>query len=160
MDDGIIHINKDKPASGPVIRLHESDNVLIARGDIAIGTKLDGGLTAKSQVPAGHKIAARAIQKGEPILKYAVTIGFASADIPAGTYVHSHNLEFREFDRDYAYARDYKPEQMFAEAERASFMGIVRATFLIDAKGVIRQIWPQVKVKGHAEEVLQAVKAL
>ena len=61
MDDGVIHI-KDKPASGPVIRLHESDNVLIARGDIAIGTKLDGGLTAKSQVPAGHKIAARAIQ--------------------------------------------------------------------------------------------------
>lgn len=127
MDDGVIQINKDKPASGPVIRLHESDNVLIARGDIAIGTKLDGGLTAKSQVPAGHKIAARAISKGEPILKYAVTIGFASADIPAGTYVHSHNLEFREFDRDYAYARDYQPEQMIPEAERASFMGIVRA---------------------------------
>lgn len=127
MDDGVIHINKDKPASGPVIRLHEVDNVLIARGDIAIGTKLDGGLTAKSQVPAGHKIAARAIKMGEPILKYAVTIGFASADIPAGTYVHSHNLEFREFDRDYAYARDYRPEQMFPEADRASFMGIVRA---------------------------------
>jgi len=127
MDDGVIHINKDKPASGPVIRLHEIDNVLIARGDIAIGTKLDGGLTAKSQVPAGHKIAARAIKMGEPILKYAVTIGFASADIPAGTYVHSHNLEFREFDRDYAYARDYQPEQMFPEADRASFMGIVRA---------------------------------
>jgi hypothetical protein len=46
MDDGVIQINKDKPASGPVIRLHENDNVLIARGDIAIGTKLDGGLTA------------------------------------------------------------------------------------------------------------------
>jgi hypothetical protein len=40
MDDGVIQINKDKPASGPVIRLHENDNVLIARGDIAIGTKL------------------------------------------------------------------------------------------------------------------------
>ena len=55
-----------------------------------------------------------------------MTIGFASADIPAGTYVHSHNLEFREFDRDYAYARDYKPVEMLPEAERASFMGIVR----------------------------------
>jgi altronate hydrolase len=50
-----------------------------------------------------------------------------SADIPAGTYVQSHNLEFREFDRDYAYARDYQPEQMIAEDQRASFMGIVRA---------------------------------
>ena len=118
MDDGVITI-KDKPAAGPVIRLHDNDNVLIARSDIAIGTRIEGGLTAKSQVPAGHKIAARAIKKGEPILKYAVTIGFASADIPAGTYVHSHNLEFREFDRDYAYARDYKPEDMIPEAQRA-----------------------------------------
>lgn len=40
------------------------------------------------------------------------------------------------------------------------FMGIVRATFLIDAKGVVRAVWPKVKVKGHAEEVLEAVKAL
>ena len=40
------------------------------------------------------------------------------------------------------------------------FMGIERATFLIDEKGVIRKIWRKVKVAGHAEEVLAAVKAL
>lgn len=40
------------------------------------------------------------------------------------------------------------------------FMGIERATFLIDAKGVIRKIWRKVKVNGHAEDVLEAVKAL
>ena len=40
------------------------------------------------------------------------------------------------------------------------FMGIERATFLIDTKGVVRKIWRKVKVKGHAEEVLEAVKAL
>jgi peroxiredoxin Q/BCP len=39
-------------------------------------------------------------------------------------------------------------------------MGIERASFLIDEKGVIRQIWRKVKVAGHAEEVLQAVKSL
>jgi peroxiredoxin Q/BCP len=39
-------------------------------------------------------------------------------------------------------------------------MGIERSTFLIDGKGVIRAIWRQVKVPGHAEEVLQAVTAL
>ena len=136
MDDGVIKI-KDKPASGPVIRLHENDNVLIARSDIGIGTKLEGGLTSKSQVPAGHKIASRDIKKDEPILKYAVTIGFASADIPAGSYVHSHNLEFREFNRDYAYARDYKPEQMVPEAERATFMGIVRANGQVATRNYI-----------------------
>lgn len=40
------------------------------------------------------------------------------------------------------------------------FMGVVRSTFLIDAEGKLRQEWRKVKVKGHAEEVLAAVKAL
>ena len=40
------------------------------------------------------------------------------------------------------------------------FMGIVRSTFLIDANGKLRREWRGVKVKGHADEVLEAVKAL
>ncbi|MBT8087516.1 MAG: peroxiredoxin [Gammaproteobacteria bacterium] len=40
------------------------------------------------------------------------------------------------------------------------FMGVVRSTFLIDADGKLRREWRGVKVKGHAEEVLEAVKAL
>jgi thioredoxin-dependent peroxiredoxin len=40
------------------------------------------------------------------------------------------------------------------------YMGIERATFLIDAEGFVRQIWRKVKVPGHAAEVLSAAKAL
>jgi peroxiredoxin Q/BCP len=40
------------------------------------------------------------------------------------------------------------------------YMGIERSTFLIDAKGVIRNVWRKVKVPGHVDEVLAAVKAL
>jgi peroxiredoxin Q/BCP len=40
------------------------------------------------------------------------------------------------------------------------YMGIERATFLIDAKGVVRNIWHKVKVPGHADEVMAALKAL
>lgn len=40
------------------------------------------------------------------------------------------------------------------------YMGIERATFLIDEKGVIRKIWRKVKVAGHAEDVLSEVKAI
>jgi peroxiredoxin Q/BCP len=39
-------------------------------------------------------------------------------------------------------------------------MGMERATFLIDGKGVIRQIWRKVKVPGHSDAVLAAAKAL
>ncbi|HKR20060.1 MAG TPA: thioredoxin-dependent thiol peroxidase [Stellaceae bacterium] len=38
------------------------------------------------------------------------------------------------------------------------YMGIERSTFLVDGKGVIRGIWRKVKVPGHAEEVLNAIK--
>jgi len=40
------------------------------------------------------------------------------------------------------------------------YMGMERATFLIDGKGVIRQIWRKVKVPGHSQTVLAAAKAL
>ncbi len=40
------------------------------------------------------------------------------------------------------------------------FMGIVRSTFLIDGEGILRQEWRKVRVKGHAEAVLDAVSAL
>lgn len=40
------------------------------------------------------------------------------------------------------------------------YMGVERTTFLIDADGKIAKIWPKVKVPGHAEEVLAAVRAL
>jgi peroxiredoxin Q/BCP len=39
-------------------------------------------------------------------------------------------------------------------------MGVERSTFLIDEKGVLRQEWRKVKVPGHVEAVLEAVKAL
>ena len=41
-----------------------------------------------------------------------------------------------------------------------TYMGIERATFLIDEKGVVREIWRKVKVKGHAGAVLESAKAL
>ncbi len=40
------------------------------------------------------------------------------------------------------------------------YMGVERSTFLLDAKGVLRQEWRKVKVPGHAEEVLAAAQAL
>ncbi len=117
----------EKRIAGPVIRLHPRDNVVVARVDVAIGTPVPSeGVTARAQVPAGHKIAARAIKAGEPIMKYNVCIGFAASDIPAGAYVHSHNMDFREFERDYAFGRDYVPVEVLPREKQARFEGIAR----------------------------------
>jgi len=40
------------------------------------------------------------------------------------------------------------------------FMGVIRMTYLIDESGKIARVWPKVSVDGHAEEVLEAAKAL
>lgn len=41
-----------------------------------------------------------------------------------------------------------------------TYMGIERATFLIDKKGIVRQVWRKVRVKNHVEAVLEAAQAL
>ena len=117
----------EKKVIGPVIRLHPNDNVVVARVDVAIGTSVPSeNLSVRSQVPAGYKIASKKITAGEPILKYNVIVGFANTDIEPGSMVHSHNTEFREFDRDYAYASEYKATELLPESQRATFQGIVR----------------------------------
>ena len=50
----------------------------------------------------------------------------------------------------------WKEKSMYGK----TFWGIERATFLIDAEGRIAREWRKVKVPGHAEEVLEAVRAL
>jgi len=40
------------------------------------------------------------------------------------------------------------------------YMGVVRSTFLIDPDGIIRRVWTKVKVKGHVESVLDALRTL
>ncbi len=49
-----------------------------------------------------------------------------------------------------------KPKKMFGK----DTLGVERSTFLIDATGVLRQEWRQVKVKGHVDEVLAAARKL
>lgn len=60
---------------------------------------------------------------------------------------------------------DHKVAEMYgAWTEKVRFgkrsMGIQRSTFLIDANGIVRKVWKNVKVDGHDEQVLEALKSL
>ena len=117
----------EKGAGGPAIRLNGADNVAVALKEIATGTTIPGSnVVTREIVPPGYKLAIRDISAGEAILKYNVTVGFAKADVMAGTMLHNHNVEFREFHRDYRHAQDYKPIDMVPEAQRATFQGYMR----------------------------------
>jgi altronate hydrolase len=111
--------------SSLTIRLHPSDDVVIARAQLVGGTTLlDEKITVSGLVPPGHKVATRAIKAGQPVRRYNQIIGFASRDIAPGEHVHLNNLAMGAFDRDYAYGADAKPTQYVNPP--ATFMGIVR----------------------------------
>jgi altronate hydrolase len=108
------------------IRLNNSDNVVVARVDIPVGTEVpEEKFTCRDDISFGHKVAVSAIKAGGAIKKYGQIIGFASKDIQPGEHVHTHNLSMGAFDRDYAFCADATPEPQ-AVAEAATFDGIIR----------------------------------
>jgi len=125
-------------APSPVIRLDPADNVVVARIEIPAGTFIPGeNVTTREAIPLGHKIAARAIRKGEPVLKYNTLIGFAGDDVAPGTRMHTHNVLFGGFQRDYRFAEDYRPVDLLPQEERATFQGIVRADGRVATRNVV-----------------------
>ena len=94
-----------------VIKLHENDDVAIARGPIAAGTAIAelGGLVVAEDIPAAHKVAIRDVAEGAPVRRYGQIIGFATQPIRVGQHVHVQNVSIGDFDRDYAFGEDLKP---------------------------------------------------
>jgi altronate hydrolase len=109
------------------IRLHASDNVVVAVDPIRAGTVL-AGVTASALVNRGHKIAVAPIAAGEPVRKFGQVIGFASTPITPGDWVHEHNVAMREdFDRAFDCGVDAAPEDLLPEDQRATFQGFRRS---------------------------------
>ncbi len=109
------------------VRLDPSDNVVTTLRPFEAGAEVEG-VPAAALIPRGHKIAVRPIPKGERVVKYAQTIGYAAEDIAAGQHVHTHNVEFRGTEHDYEFATDLRPVAMVPEGARDSFMGFPRAS--------------------------------
>lgn len=80
-----------------VFQIDAKDNVATALTEIPKGERAEiigessaQDIVALDTIPVGHKIALQNLKNGEPIIKYGVVIGSASADIARGTWVHLH----------------------------------------------------------------------
>lgn len=77
--------------------IEDEDNVATNVADeIPPGTTLESNgraVNAIDTIPYGHKVALQPIARGEPVLKYGLSIGTATTDIQAGQHVHVHNVE-------------------------------------------------------------------
>lgn len=119
----------------PVLFLHPDDSVAIARASLLAGASVAPNVVAASRIPAGHKVAVRAIASGEAIRRYGQIIGFATQPIAPGEHVHVQNCGMGDFSRDYAYGQDAKPTEMVAEP--ATFQGIRRPDGRIGTRNYI-----------------------
>lgn len=78
------------------IRINSLDNVAVALQPLAKGTVVeldDIVVTLTEDIQQGHKFALKNLKNGESIIKYGNPIGHATADIPAGSWIHTHNLK-------------------------------------------------------------------
>lgn len=119
------------PFDDVAIRLHDDDDVAIAKVNLLAGSNLvetrhGASLQLNQLIPSGHKFAIREVKQGQPIRRYGQVIGFAKRDITVGDHVHVHNCAVAEFERDYAFGVDVKPVQFVPEALRRTFMGYRR----------------------------------
>lgn len=95
----------------PFVRLHDDDHVAIAKRTVEKQTKFrlspdSDTICTTDSIDLGHKVALYAIPQGGPVRKFGQLIGFATADIQPGDWVHSHNLAVGELNLDYAFASD------------------------------------------------------
>jgi altronate hydrolase len=135
----LFEIEKTPAAQSSVILLHPHDNVAVARVSLPArhevevsGTRV---LTASS-IPAGHKVALRAIQPGEPVYRYGNVIGFATKAIMPGDHVHVQNVGYKELDASEIVPGEAPPRSA-AHAERATFRGYKRADGRVGTRNYI-----------------------
>ena len=73
------------------IKIHQNDNVAVALRTIPAGTVFEG-VSARAEIPQGHKMALLPMKEQDQIVKYGFSIGHATTDIAAGDWVHTHNM--------------------------------------------------------------------
>ena len=122
-----------------LIQIHPSDNVAVALEDISAGEKLalpGFTVTADENISRGHKVALKAIEEGEPVVKYGNPIGIAKTEIKAGAWVHVHNVKTGLSETaEYAYCHKSYP---MPEVKPRTFMGYRRA----DGRAAVRnELW-------------------
>ena len=124
---GLLEIAKLPTAENAVIHLHPADNIAIARVALSPGqqVRVDGAsIAVEDPIPAGHKVALRAIPASENIVRYGQVMGRARVRIEPGRHVHTHNVAFEEL----SFAYEFPASEMAIPAAKSGpvFLGYPR----------------------------------
>ena len=127
--------------SAKTLLLNPADNVAVALATLDVGAETPEGVKTLKRVPRGLKFAVKAVAAGEPLRKFGQIIGFAKQAIPAGDWVHEHNLWVGEghgaFERDYAFGEGVVPTNYVPAAQQATFQGFRRANGKVGTRNYV-----------------------
>lgn len=142
------------------IRINPADNVAVAlTDDLKAGEICDTGASAVrllSDVPRGHKFALSDIAPGESVIKYGYPIGRATSPVPAGEWVHVHNLA-TSLGANLDYAYNPSPEPAVNPGPVPQVCGYLRRN---GAMGIRNELWvlPTVGcINGSARAIAEAL---
>src|SRR6185295_8795875 len=116
--------------------VHPGDHVGIALRPLAAG-EIVGGVTTRTEIPKGHKVALKRVAVGDDVRKYGWPIGVATKAIEPGDHVHTHNLATKLANIEtYSYVRP-SADPVTAKPAR-TFMGYRRKNGRV---GTRNEIW-------------------
>jgi altronate hydrolase len=124
----LLDIAKLPTAENSAIQLNAADNIAVARVPLAEGQDLrvsGVAIKVKNPVPAGHKVAIKAIGAGETVHRYGQVIGRAKVAIEPGQHIHVHNLAFEELSFNYEFPAAEVPYPALP-ASMPAFLGYKR----------------------------------
>lgn len=118
-----------------MLQISAADTVAVALSSVAAGKSVLG-VTAKHDIAQGHKMALRAMEAGEHVVKYGFPIGTAKCAIAPGEWVHVHNVKTGLAETvEYHYAPTAQP---LAAVPPETFQGFLRAD---GRAGIRNEIW-------------------
>jgi len=142
---------------GKALQISAGDSVATVLDDVVAGEEVVAGqerVTARADVPRGHKIALADVVAGAPVMKFGFPIGHATQPILRGDHVHSHNLA-----TDLSGTLDYRyspgEHQDASAAGGGTFQGYVRADGRVATRN---EIWilPSVGCVGRTAQRIAA----
>ncbi len=115
-----------------ILKLSDLDNVAVARKNLKVGE-----VGALSHIPSGHKISICSILKDKPIIKYGHTIGYAKYNIELGEHLHTHNVKYKDVDKNYNFSNILNSKEQNLTSEKSNFMGFKRLDGLVGTRNTI-----------------------
>ena len=138
------------------IKIHPSDNVAVALQPLPSGLSVEGIILTES-IQQGHKFTLKPLLSGQQIIKYGNPIGYASTDIPAGSWVHTHNIRTGLGDLlTYTYQKEAidlpHTEPVFFQGYRrpAGKVGIRNEVWIIPTVGCVNNVAAAIERKAQA----------